>query len=268
MPYLEDVAGVRTHYLDQGHGAPVVVLHGGLESARDWQFLADALSEHHRVLRPERRGHGGTADVDGDYTYELMADETVAFIEIAVGEPSHLIGYSDGATTAMFVALDRPDLVQSLTLISGHFHHDAILGLMADRLAHPEPDNPRLASIREAYGAASPDGPEHWPTFHRKVSRLGATQPSGDVRALASIPRPTLIIAADDDVVDLHHIVDQFGSIPDARLAIIPGTSHLLHHEVPDIIAALARRFLDPDEPARLMPVRSRRQDPPPLDAS
>ncbi len=258
MPYLDQTdAGVRTHYLADGHGSPVVVLHGGLETANDWDFLAGELSSDHRVLRPERRGHGGTPDVDGGYTYELMADETISFIDRVVGGPADLVGYSDGATTATIVALERPDLVRSLTLISGHFHHDAVVAPMAERLAHPDPDNPRLAPIRNAYAAASPDGDEHWPIIHRKVSELGATQPARDISELAAIVCPTMIIAADDDAVDLHHIVDQYHEIRDARLAIIPHTSHLLHHEAPDTVAGIVRRFLDGDERSRMMPMRS-----------
>ena len=257
MPYLDHTAaGVRTHYLDDGQGTPVVVLHGGLETAQDWDFLARELCPAHRVLRPERRGHGGTPDVDGGYTYELMAEETIAFIDRAVGARADLVGYSDGATTAMIVALERPDLVRSLTLISGHFHHNAIAAPMAERLAHPDPANPRLAPIREAYAAVSPDGDEHWPVFHRKVSELGATQPTRDVTELAAIACPTIIIAADDDAIDLHHIVDQYQQIRDARLAIIPHASHLLHHEAPDTVAGIVRHFLDGDEPPRMMPMR------------
>ena len=258
MPYLDHTApGVRTPYLGEGQGTPVVVLHGGLETANDWHYLAHELCSDRRVLRPERRGHGGTPDVDGDYSSELMADETIAFIDQAVGGPADLVGYSDGATTAMIVALERPDLVRSLTLISGHFHHDAIAAPMAERLAHPDPTNPRLAPIREAYAAVSPDGDDHWPVFHRKVSELGATQPTRDVTELAAIVCPTMIIAADDDAIDLHHIVDRYQQIRDARLAIIPHTSHLLHHEAPDTVAGIIRHFLDDDEPHRMMPMRT-----------
>jgi len=48
------------------------------------------------VFAPDRRGHGRIPDVDGPITQELMAQDTVAFIETVVGEPAHLVGRSDG----------------------------------------------------------------------------------------------------------------------------------------------------------------------------
>lgn len=257
MPQLHDAAGVRTHYLDEGSGPSVVVLHGGLETADDWTFLAEALAGERRVLRPERRGHGRTPDVDGPHTYDAMAAETAAFIDQVIGGPVDLVGFSDGATTAMLLALARPDLVGSMVVISGHLHHEALLPQMVERLAHPDPDSPRLAPMREAYARTSPDGPDHWPSFHRKVSTMGATSPVLDPVELRAVTTPTLVVAADDDVVDLHHVVDLYEALPDARLAILPHTSHLLHHEAPDAVVGLVRRFLDGDEPLRRMPMRS-----------
>jgi len=258
MPQLAAAAGVRTHYLDDGDGPAVVVLHGGLETADDWAFLAQALAGERRVLRPERRGHGRTPDVDGPYTYEGMAAETAAFLEQVVGGPADLVGFSDGATTAMLLALDRPDLVRSLVLISGHLHHAALLPAMAERLANPDPHNPRLAPIRAAHAERSPDGPDHWPVVHRKVSAMGATSPALDPAVLGAVTAPALVVAADDDVVDLHHVVAVYEALPDARLAIVPHTTHLLHHEVPAVVVDLVRRFLAGDEPPRLMPMRAR----------
>lgn len=259
MPQLDDAAGVKAHYLDEGTGPSVVVLHGGLETADNWAFLAEALVGERRVLRPERRGHGRTPDVEGPHTYEAMAEETAALIDQVVGEPVDLVGFSDGAITAMLLALARPELVRSMVVISGHLHHEALLPRMAERLANPDPDSHRLAPMREAYARTSPDGADHWPSFHRKVSTMGATSPALDPAVLRAVTAPVLVVAADDDVVDLHHVVDLYEALPDGRLAILPHTSHLLHHEAPGALVELVRRFLAGDEPPRLMPMRSTR---------
>ncbi len=76
------------------------------------------------VFAPDRRGHGRIPDVDGPITQELMAQDTVAFIETVVGEPAHLVGCSDGTTVALLAAPRRPDLVRRLVLCCGVFHHD------------------------------------------------------------------------------------------------------------------------------------------------
>ena len=72
--------------------------------------------------RPSARGHGHTPDVDGPITYQLMADDTIAFLETVVGEPADLVGHSDGAVVAMLVAMQRPELVKRLVMISGGFN--------------------------------------------------------------------------------------------------------------------------------------------------
>ena len=91
------VGGVRTWYEERGEGAPLVLLHGGMGDARDFATNIDALAAHFRVFVPERRGYGHTADVDGPITYELMAQDTIAFLDVVVGGPAHLVGHSDGA---------------------------------------------------------------------------------------------------------------------------------------------------------------------------
>jgi pimeloyl-ACP methyl ester carboxylesterase len=259
MPRLDDAAGVRTYYEELGSGAPLVLLHGGLESGSGWQSYAEALSAHRRVLVPDRRGHGRTPDTDGAYTYEAMADETVAFLEQVAHGPADLIGYSDGGVVALLVASSRPELVRSLVVIGTNFNGDGLLPTMAERLSHPDPDNPGLGPLRDVYAKESPDGPTHWPTFHAKVSEMGVTGPAMTVDDLERIEQPVLIVVGDDDVVDHHHTVDMFEHLPMAQLAVVPGASHLLPIEQPDELLRMITRFLDGGPPKRMMPMRTAR---------
>jgi pimeloyl-ACP methyl ester carboxylesterase len=55
-------------------------------------------------------------------TFEVMADDTVGFIEAVIGDPAELAGYSDGAIVALLLALRRPDLVRKLVFIAGPYH--------------------------------------------------------------------------------------------------------------------------------------------------
>ena len=257
MPYLDNAAGVRTHYEEVGNGRPAVVLHGGLESGETWRSFAESIGSSRRVFLPDRRGHGRTADVEGPYTYEAMAEETAAFLQQAIDEPADLIGFSDGGTVAILVAIDHPELVRSLVSISAHFHYEGLVPTMRHRLANPDPDNPRLSDMRATYGATSPDGDAHWATFYRKVCEMGSSGPELTVGQLSTIRVPTLVIAADDDVVEHHHTIDLFEALSEGQLAIVPGTSHLLLHEAPEQLLAIVERFLDGGPPQRLMPMRT-----------
>ena len=75
---------VKTWYDEHGTGRPLVLLHGGLVDARWFEPNLAPLAERFHVYTPERRGHGHTPDVPGPITYQLMADETIAFLETVV----------------------------------------------------------------------------------------------------------------------------------------------------------------------------------------
>src|SRR3954471_11916758 len=123
-----EVNGVRTWYDEHGQGEPLVLMHGGLVDARFFEGNTPALAEHFHVYTPERRGHGHTADVEGPINYDVMTEDTIAFLDAVIGGPAHLVGHSDGAQVAMQVAMRRPDLAHRLVLISGGFNKSGEAG--------------------------------------------------------------------------------------------------------------------------------------------
>ena len=108
MPAYAQLGDVHAYYEEDGDGEPLVLLHPGLADSRAFDEHVPALAERFRVFRPDRRGHGRTADVEGPITYDVMATETIAFLEQVVGGPAHLLGHSDGAPVALLVALEAP----------------------------------------------------------------------------------------------------------------------------------------------------------------
>ena len=97
MDEYVNAGGVRTYYEIHGEGESLVLLHGGLATAESWAMQIPALAERYRVYVPERRGHGRTPDVAGPMTYEMMAEDTAAFLDAAGTGTAHLVGWSDGA---------------------------------------------------------------------------------------------------------------------------------------------------------------------------
>ncbi|HEY6787486.1 MAG TPA: alpha/beta hydrolase [Trebonia sp.] len=249
MSYV-DAGGVRTWYAEHGAGDPVVLLHGALTDASEFGATIPALAERFRVLTPERRGHGHTPDVPGPITYELMAADTAAFLDtLRVGRP-HLVGHSDGANVALLVALTRPDLVGRLVLISGNFHHDGLVaGLDLNELAA----NDYLA---HAYGQVSPDGRDHFPAITAKIFRMATTGPTLSTADLARVTARTLVMAGDDDMVSAEHTLLLYRGIPDSELAVVPGTSHALIIEKPDLCNRIILDFLARDPVPTFMPIR------------
>src|SRR5258708_37874645 len=104
MSAYVNLSGVRMWNDQQGTGEPLVMLHPGGADSRAFGPNLAALTPHFTVYLPEQRAHGHTPDVDGPITYELMAADTIQFIEQVVGGPVRLMGMSDGAVVALLVA--------------------------------------------------------------------------------------------------------------------------------------------------------------------
>ncbi|MDI5979734.1 alpha/beta fold hydrolase [Amycolatopsis magusensis] len=241
--------GTRTWYDVRGEGEPLVLLHGGFSDSREFTGNLDALNEHFRVFRFDRRGHGRTADTPGPITHQRMTEDTIAFLEQVVREPVRLVGYSDGGFIALLVALRRPDLVHRLVLISSAFATEGFL-------VQPDPDGQLPQELIDSYGEVSPDGAGHFPVVFRKLTDPANPDPSRTADELSGVGCPTLVVAADDDLVHAEHTLALYRGLPDAQLAVIPGASHAILQDQPELTTAVVTRFLTTDPGPTLIPIR------------
>jgi pimeloyl-ACP methyl ester carboxylesterase len=252
--YVE-VSAVKTWYDEAGEGEPLVLLHGDLVTNETWGSQLAELSARFHVFAPERRGHGHTPDVEGPFHYATMADDTIAFIETVVKEPAHLVGWSGGGMIGLFVAMKRPDLVKKFVAISAQYDKDDTPEELFKRLTSAPADADDVAMMRQLYVATSPDGPEHWPVVYGKFIEMAKNEPHIPVEDLAKISAPTLVVVGDDDIVSLEHAVSTYRAIPGAELAVVPGTSHLLIMEKPDLVNKLIIDFLSKEPVPEMMPI-------------
>jgi pimeloyl-ACP methyl ester carboxylesterase len=251
-----DLPGVRTWYETEGTGDPLVLLHGGLCTNDTWGSLRADLAAAYRVLLPERRAHGHTPDVGGPLSYRDMADDTAAFLEEVVGGAAHLVGWSDGGVVALLVAVARPDLVRSVVVIGANFRPAAECSVEPRMLDAMTPDGPDMAFFRELYEAVAPDGADHWPVVVAKATEMWRTQPTLTAEELGRIQAPTLVMVGDDDMMTLEHTTALYRAIPDSRLAVVPGASHLVPLEKPAFVNRLILEHLATDTVETMMPIR------------
>jgi pimeloyl-ACP methyl ester carboxylesterase len=251
-----DVGGMKTWFDSWGSGPPVLLMHGGLSSNVEWQQHAPAFAEHFQVFAPERRGHGHTPDVEGPITYALMAQDTIGFLETVVGGPAHLVGWSDGGIVGLLVAMQRPDLVNKLVPISANFDVSGAAPEILEGASSMTAEGPEMEFFRSQYQSMSPDGADHWPIVFAKVLQMFTSEPTIDPKELRGITAPTLVVAADDDMVRLEHTNELYRSIPESQLAIVPGTSHMLVFEKADLLDGLIIDFLRNDQTPTMMPIR------------
>jgi pimeloyl-ACP methyl ester carboxylesterase len=244
--------GVRTWYEQHGDGDPLVLLHpgGAGVDARAFGPNLGPLAAQFAVYTPERRGHGRTPDVAGPITFDAMAQDMIAFMETVVGRRAHVVGCSDGAIVALLVALRRPELVDRLVLVAGVFHSNGWLPEVID------PNNEPPDVLARLYEELSPDGAGHYQVVVAKLARMHCEEPTLAADDLGGVRSRTLVMVGDDDEVRLEHALAMYRGIPDAELMIVPGTSHGLLVEKPELCNNVILEFLSEDPVPMMAPIR------------
>lgn len=248
-----DIGGHPTWVEDRrGPGEPLLLLHGGLSNSDQLlDSIGPSLVSHYRVVAFDRRGHGYTADTEAEFHYADMAIETIRVLQDVVGGPAHLVGWSDGGIIALLVALERPDLVNKLVVIGTNYHYDGFLPF------EPDPQSPFVEAFGAAYVERSPDGAEHFETAFSKGVAMINSEPTLTTDDIARINQPTLVVVGDDDLVTLSHTCSLYEALPQGQLAVVPGASHALPVEQPDVLVSLIVTFLTATEPPQtLIPAR------------
>jgi pimeloyl-ACP methyl ester carboxylesterase len=232
----------RIYYETVGEGEPVLLLHGGIGTVRDFASQTPELAKHFKVVALEQVGHGHTADNDEPFSYTIMAKYTIEFMEsLGLGQ-ANLIGWSDGGTVAILIAISRPDFVKRLVSVSGVFNTDywaTAKGLEWFRAATPDSfrrdwgKGGATAEHLKRYDEATPDGSAHWPVMFEKTKRMWLNEPNISKEDLGKVIAPTLILTGDRDAIKAEHTLELFRSIKGAQRCVIPGTSHFLLAEKP-----------------------------------
>lgn len=250
-----DAGAVRTYYEVTGSGEPLLLLHGGLCTAETLDSQTPVLATKYRVYVPERRGHGRTPDVEGPITFDIMAQDTIAFLE-ALGIPSaHLVGFSDGAMVALRVALQRPELVRKLILVGSPVNEDGTRPEHVTLLESFTRENfpPMFVQL---YAAISPDGADHFGVvFDKMMGSQRQGQPEIALDELARVTAPVLVLLGDDDVPTIEHAAAMQRAFACAQLAVVPGTSHALPMEKPELTNRLILDFLADEQVPKLLVV-------------
>jgi pimeloyl-ACP methyl ester carboxylesterase len=246
------LGSVDTWYGEEGVGEPLVLLHPGGVDSRALGPTVDGLTGRFRVFTPERRGHGRTPDVLGPMTYDDMVTDTIAFVETVIAGPAKFVGCSDGAVVALMVALRRPDLVERLVCAAGVFHRDGWGGGVSD----PNEATPQF--LVDMYGEVSPDGPDHYATIVDKLDDMHRDGPVVTREQLGELDVRLLVLIGDDDEVTIEHAAEFYSAAQNAELAIVPGTSHGLLVEKPDLCNAILLDFLTHDAIQTFAPIKRR----------
>ena len=253
---------------DRGGARPVLALHCSLAHSGAWSGLVDRLSGV-TVTALDQPGHGKAADWDGrDEIHGLTTRIATQMAEmLGQGGPVDLIGHSFGATVALRMALERPALVRSLTLVEPVIFaaaqgdaayppfraaHEAIAALLAagDRLA-------AATLFHAAWGSGEPfaDLPERQRSYIlARIHHIGAQNPvllddaAGLLRpgGLEAVRAPVLMVEGADSPPIIDAVQRALcARLPRATRLIVPGAGHMVPITHPDAVARAVQAHLD-----------------------
>ena len=237
---------------------PLLVLHGAFMSSDAMKPLTDLITDRPLIVL-DQRGHGRTGDLPGPISYEALADDAAAVLADAGVSKADVIGYSMGAGAALQLALRHPETVDHLIIASVAFNEAGNLPGFIQMMDSITPEIFAGTPMEAEYKRLAPN-PEAFASVVGKIKVMdqGQDWPAEDIRALTS---PTFIIVGDHDIVRPEHAVELYRlrgggdtarasqpfrtEAPPARLAILPGASHIDVFGDPALLAAMIVPFLD-----------------------
>jgi pimeloyl-ACP methyl ester carboxylesterase len=239
------VNGLQLYYEVHGSGRPLVLLHGGLLTiGLSFGSLLEPLAAGRQVIAVELQGHGHTALTDRPMTIDALASDVVGLLDHLGIEQADVFGFSLGGLVAYAVALSAPARVGKLIVASA----DALRppGRESVPLTEDEDRMPTAADFEEmraGYLAVSPE-PARFEEAAAKTSALVHEIPGwGD--ELGKLQAPTLLVFGDRDFSPLTDVTELFQALPDAQLAVLPGTTHMDVTRRPAALLPLITAFLD-----------------------
>ena len=112
------VNGLKLYYEIHGAGAPLVLLHGGVGSTEIFSDIMPTLSSSRQVIAVDLQAHGRTADIDRPLSFEAMADDIATLVRDLGISKADVMGYSLGGGVALRIAIQHPDVVKKLLVVS------------------------------------------------------------------------------------------------------------------------------------------------------
>jgi pimeloyl-ACP methyl ester carboxylesterase len=232
--------GARIWYAMYGSGPPVILLHGGLGHSGNWGYQVPALVRSgYRAVLIDSRGHGRSTRDARPYTYELMASDVAAVMNALHLEKAGMVGWSDGACTALILASN------AATRVAGVFFFACNMDSSGTKEIEFTPVLKRCMSRHMKDYARLSATPDQFDEFSEAVGLMQRTQPNYSANDLAQISIPVAIVHSEhDEFIKREHAQYLARSIPNAEFIYFPGVSHFAPLQRPEQFNTAMLAFL------------------------
>jgi pimeloyl-ACP methyl ester carboxylesterase len=230
----------RIWYAAFGAGPPVILLHGGLGNSGNWGHQVPALNAAgYQAVTIDSRGQGRSTRDDRPYSYELMASDTLAVMDVLGLAKAAFIGWSDGAATSIVIAHDTPDRAAGVFFFACNVDASGTYPFVAT----PEIDRIYNHHVRD-YAKLSPT-PGAFEKMRDDLGVMQADQPGYTASDLADIRVPVWsVIGEHERFIKREHAEYISQAIPGARFLLLPQVSHFAPLQRPDEFNAAVLDFL------------------------
>lgn len=218
------VNGINMYYEVHGRrdGVPLVLLHGGGSTIEvTFGRALPVLARSRRVIAVEEQGHGRTSDRDAPVTFESSADDVAALLRYLKVEEADILGFSNGASVALQVAIRHPQLVRKLVFASSMTKRGGAHPQLWEFMKQADFSNMPQA-LKDAFLRVNPDVQQLKAMHDKDAARMQSFKDVPD-DMVRSVRVPTLIVLGDQDIVKPEHAVELARLISGARLLILPG---------------------------------------------
>jgi pimeloyl-ACP methyl ester carboxylesterase len=228
--------GNRFYYEIYGKGAPLLLIHGNGESISSFKGQIGTFAQHHRVIAMDSRGQGKSELGTAVLSYEQMSEDTNALLDHLMLDHVKVLGWSDGGIIGLLLTIHHPEKVGMLAVMGANLEPEAAYPWAVNGIV-------RVRNRITAELAASHD-PKPLQLQLQFLNLLG-NQPHIPLSDLATIQIPTLVMAADRDVIRDEHTLSIFHAIQKSQLAIFPGATHMIPAQHPSRFNSTVLDFFD-----------------------
>ena len=248
-----EVNGINMYYELHGEGAPLVLIHGGgstIEST--FGTMLPMLARHYNVIAVELQAHGRTSDRDAPETFEQDASDVAALLRKLRIPKASILGFSNGGSTTLEMAIRYPDTVHKIIVIAGAYKREGFIPGFFEGMPYATIDH-MPQSLHKAFLKVNPDKNALLNMFNKDKQRMIDFLDRNDTD-LKNIQSAALLISGDKDVTTPEHALQMSRLITDASVIILPGVhgecigegeSGPLENKQPSILMELIREFLD-----------------------
>ena len=192
----------------------LVLLHGNGEDLHIFDPQIRYFSQYFRTIAIDTRGHGKSTRGKAPFTFHTFANDLMGVFQALHIDKAHIIGFSDGAITALHLALTHSELISSMVLLGANYNPKGLRMI------------PRM-NIRFVYACLAIVS-----LFSKKMCKrkeiwsLMVSQPNLTIEQLSHLEMPTLIVTGKNDMVSQSHNDEMHRAISDSRRLIIPNGNH------------------------------------------